>query len=264
MAQHAELDQETARDWIERWDRQQEAYIARREARFTALADAVEAGTARPDPLVLDLGCGPGSLAVRLLARLPRATVIAADADPVTLALGQAAYGKISGLRFADADLREAGWQNRLGLPAGRPVDAVVSTTALHWLDGPQLRALYTVLAGLLRPGGLFLDGDHLRRDEAASPALSALEDALEAREIRRQSAGPAEDWERWWQSVSADEALAGAVAQRAERGLGASDHASAAGVRLDTHMAALRAAGFAEAGPVWQYGASRILCAVR
>src|SRR5580692_12515812 len=97
-----ELDSAAARGWIDRWDRQQEVYMPDREERFTALIDAVEAGTGRPDPLVLDLGCGPGSLAVRLLARLPAATVIAADADPVTLSLGRAAYGDLRGLRFAD------------------------------------------------------------------------------------------------------------------------------------------------------------------
>ncbi len=87
-----ELDRDTARDWIERWDRQQEESLPDREDRFTALIDAVEEGTGRPDPLVLDLGCGPGSLAVRLLDRMPHATVIGIDADPVSLALGQAAY----------------------------------------------------------------------------------------------------------------------------------------------------------------------------
>src|ERR1700678_1337729 len=86
------LDAAAARDWIERWDRQQEVYMPDREDRFTALIDAVEAGTGRPDPLVLDLGCGPGSLAVRLLDRLPGATVIGLDADPGKLALGAAAH----------------------------------------------------------------------------------------------------------------------------------------------------------------------------
>src|SRR5271165_7251522 len=105
-----ELDRDTARDWIERWDRQQEESLPDREDRFTALIDAVEEGTGRPDPLVLDIGCGPGSLAVRLLARLPQATVIGIDADPVSLALGRAAYQDVPGLRFADLDLRVSGW----------------------------------------------------------------------------------------------------------------------------------------------------------
>ena len=104
-----ELDRDTARDWIERWDRQQEESLPDREDRFTALIDAVEAGTERPDPLVLDIGCGPGSLAVRLLARLPHATVIGIDADPVSLTLGRAAYQDVPGLRFADLDLRVPG-----------------------------------------------------------------------------------------------------------------------------------------------------------
>src|ERR1700687_3141677 len=77
-----ELDAAAARDWIERWDRQQEVYMPDREDRFTALIDAVEAGTGRPDPLVLDLGCGPRSLAVRLLDRISDAPVIAIDTDP--------------------------------------------------------------------------------------------------------------------------------------------------------------------------------------
>src|SRR5580704_6540901 len=122
-----ELDAAAARDWIDRWDRQQEVYMSDREERFTALIDAVEATAGRPDPLILDLGCGPGSLAVRLLARLPEATIVAIDADPLTLALGRAAWPDLPGLRFTDADLREPGWSGSLDL--GRQPDAAVSTT---------------------------------------------------------------------------------------------------------------------------------------
>ncbi len=49
---------------------------------------------------MLDLGCGPGSLATRLLDRIPAATVIALDADPVLLAIGQAAWPGRPGLRL--------------------------------------------------------------------------------------------------------------------------------------------------------------------
>ena len=149
-----ELDAAAARDWIERWDRQQEVYLPDREERFTALVDAVEASAGRPDPLVLDLGCGPGSLAVRLLARLPGASVVAVDADPVTLALGRAAYADRPALRFLSIDLRAADWASRLGLEPGRPVDAVVSTTALHWLSAAELRDLYATLAACCGPAG--------------------------------------------------------------------------------------------------------------
>jgi SAM-dependent methyltransferase len=250
-----ELNPAAARDWIDRWDRQQEVYMPDREDRFTALIDAVEASAGRPDPLVLDLGCGPGSLAVRLLARLPEATVVGVDADPVTLALGRAAHADLPGLRFISLDLRAAGWVARLGLPAGRRVDAVVSTTALHWLSAAALND---------RPGGVFLDGDHFREDQIASPVLDRLDRVLEEREAQRRypdgHAGRAEDWDQWWQSVAADPALAEAAAER-ERG---HVHHGSEGSQLAVHTGALRAAGFAEVGTLWQRGSSRVLCGVR
>lgn len=264
MPDLTELDPSTARDWIARWDRQQEVYLADREGRFTALIDAVEADTGRPDPLVLDLGCGPGSLAVRLLTRLPRATVIAVDADPVTLSLGRAAYRNVPGLRFFDVDLRAPGWETSLGLDQGRPVDAVVSTTALHWLTAAELHELYRVVVGLLRPGGLFLDGDHLRLDEGEAPVLARLDRMLEHRENQRRfpdgHAGR-EDWEQWWQAVAADPALADAVAERERRAV---HHAGEEGALLSVHAGALREAGFTEVGTLWQRGANRLLAAVR
>src|SRR6204780_16790 len=104
------IGQQAARRWIERWDVQQRGYLPDREDRFTALIDAVEEGAGRPDPLLLDIGCGPRSRAVRLLARLPRATVVGIDADPVTLALGRAAYSDVPGLTFSDLALRVPGW----------------------------------------------------------------------------------------------------------------------------------------------------------
>jgi trans-aconitate methyltransferase len=115
-----ELDRDAALDWVARWDSQQLGYLPDREERFTALIDAVQEGTSRPDPLVLDLGAGPGSLAVRLLDRLPAATVVAVDADPLLLALGRVAWPDRAGLRFAEADLRQPGWSGGLGLDRPR------------------------------------------------------------------------------------------------------------------------------------------------
>ena len=255
-------DRERALAWIERWDRQQEHYLPDREERFTALIDAVEEGTGRADPLVLDLGCGPGSLAVRLLDRIPAATVVAIDADPLLLALGSAAYADVGGLRFTDVDLSRPGWSATLGL--GRSADAAVSTTALHWLTGPALRAMYAELAMVLAPGGLLLDGDHLKVDEAESPTLARLDRALLEREGRRRfPGGRGETWRSWWDAVTADPALAGEAADR-ERRRTEADHHGSETVLLATHLGALRAAGFAETGVIWQRGENRLLCAVR
>ncbi len=261
-----ELDRDTARDWIDRWDRQQEESLPDREDRFTALIDAVQEGAGRDDPLVLDIGCGPGSLAVRLLARLPRATVIGIDADPVSLALGRVAYSGVPGLRFADLDLRVPGWSAELGL--SRAPDAAVSTTALHWLPDPDLRALYAELASVLRPGGLLLDGDHFALDATQSPTLARLNVALRQREdLRRFPGGHPESWSAWWEAAAADPALAGHVAERQRRHVDAGRggaNSSTKSTQLATHVEALRAAGFAEIGTLWQRGDNRLLCGVR
>ena len=256
MVSHA-----AARTWITRWDRQQEGYVPDREDRFTTMIDAVDLAAGRPDPQVIDLGCGPGSLSVRLLERLPGATVVAVDSDPLLLGLGRAAYDGTAGLRFAELDLRAPGWAQRLGVD--RPADAAVSTTALHWLRPEELRAVYAELATVLRPGGVLLDGDHLSVDDTA-PALAELERAVyERRTARRFGADRPEDWGDWWAALAADPEIAELATRRGADSDGSGHHGSPSGL-LSTHVEALRAAGFGEIGTLWQHGNDRVLCAVK
>ncbi len=256
------ISESIARSWIERWDAQQEVYLPDRENRFTALIDAVAESAGRDDPLVADLGCGPGSLSVRLLDQLPKAAVVAVDADPLLLGLAEAAYAADSRLRFLELDLREPGWSARLGLD--RQADAVVSTTALHWLWPAELTAMYAEVATMLRPGGLLLNGDHLAEDQTTAPTLYRLGRVLNEREARRQPPGTrAEDWASWWAAVKLDPDLTALVADRESRMVKSEHHGSPSG-QLAVHVNALRAAGFTELGTLWQRGDNRLLCAVR
>ncbi|WP_336216426.1 class I SAM-dependent methyltransferase [Nonomuraea sp. LPB2021202275-12-8] len=249
------LTHDAALGWIARWDRQQEGYLPDREERFTALIDAVEA-LDRPDPLVIDLGCGPGSLSARLLDRLPKARVISVDADPLLLGLGRAAYPHLT---FVATDLRTPGWTAALGLD--RAADAAVSTTALHWISPSDLESLYTELATVLRPGGLLLNGDHFDSDDT-TPALARIERAIHDKQTERTFAGDQpEDWRTWWDAVEADPAMAALNGARTTAG--ASHHGSES-LLLSQHADALRKAGFAEIGTLWQRGNNRLLCAVR
>ncbi len=118
----------------------------------------------------LDLGSGPGSLSARLLRRFPRGRSVAVDYDPVSLRVGQGALGSSGGrLQWVDARLGHPGWTERL---PRRRYDAALSTTALHWLTAPALGRLYRDLHGLLRPGGVLLNGDHLPWESRAAPTL--------------------------------------------------------------------------------------------
>ncbi|WP_412518476.1 class I SAM-dependent methyltransferase [Actinomadura madurae] len=253
------LGREAAGTWIARWDAQQEGYVPDREDRFTVMIDAVEAAAERPDPLVLDLGCGPGSLAGRILDRIPAATVVAIDADPLLLSLGRAVHAGRDGIAFTTLDLREPGWAARLRLP--RQADAAVSTTALHWISPADLRVVYAELATVLRPGGLFLNGDDLHADDA-TPGLDRLEGAVRERAAaRRHAAVPRpETWAQWWEAIGADPAFAGLRAQSADDVTG---HHGAAARLLSAHTEALRTAGFTEIGTLWQHGHNRLLAAL-
>jgi SAM-dependent methyltransferase len=243
--------------WLERWDTQQRTYVTEREERFDVIADVVTA-VAGERPRVLDLGCGPGSLSLRLLDRLPGASVVAVDADPVLLTLGQRASTGRRGLAWVDADLRGADWP--AALPPG-PYDAAVSTTALHWLPASGLPAFYRQVSGLLRPGGVFVDGDHFGHG-AGEPGLTALDKALHAAWEERTPAPPGEDWEGWWAALEREPELAEAFAERARR---RHDHPRSDESDLfDTHRAALLEADFTEVGTVWQMASDRVLVALR
>jgi SAM-dependent methyltransferase len=246
--------QTVARQWVQRWDRQQETYMADREERFAVIADVVQSSADRPDPLIVDLGCGPGSLSIRMLDRMPAATVVGIDADPLLLGLADAVYSR-PGLRLVDHDLRTPGWPAALRLP--RPADAAVSTTALHWLTREELGNTYAEIARLLRPGGVLVNGDHLFDNPGALKDLTRT--VREARATRVGASG--DDWAGWWDAIADVPELAELVAERNARNY---EHTADPGVTLHDHFELLTAAGFTEVGTVWQSGDDRVLVAVR
>jgi trans-aconitate methyltransferase len=236
------------------WDRQQEGYMADRDQRFAVIADVV-AHVAGDAPTVLDLCCGPGSLGQRLLARLPDARIVAVDADPVLQLIGRDALAD-DRITWVEHDLDDPGWEQAVG----GPFDAVVSTTALHWLSAPTLVAVLAATGRLLRPRGVLADGDHLS-EPAHHPRLRALQEAL-----RVLPADERTDYATWWAELEASAAddpdLAAAFARRPAVGTGHPE--GRAEPVLPFYEAALRQAGFAEVGTVWQSGDDRVLVALR
>jgi SAM-dependent methyltransferase len=245
-----------ARHWLDRWDRQQEFYMADREERFAVIADVVEA-VCGPEPLIVDLGVGPGSLSVRLLDRLPGARVVGVDADPLLLGLARIAYGDRAGLRLVDHDLRLPGWLDALNLD--QTPDAFVSTTALHWLTREELAGLYAACGRVIRPGGVLVNGDHLHEGPGQS-GLDELSRLVRERRTARVGTAGDEDWEAWWDAVRAAPELADLSAMRGPHGV---EHRVDDLASLDDHVTALRAGGFREVGSVWQHGDDRVLVAI-
>lgn len=247
------LDPESAGKWLRRWDAQQERYVAGREERFTVIGDVLAhalAGCVRP--LVLDLGCGPGSLSARVAGRLPSAQIVGVDNDPLLLALARAAHSRAA--RFVEADLRLPGWSALPGLARelDRELDAAVSSTALHYLPVETLAQVYRELAGRMRPGGILVNADNLYDEQPAIADIAAV--------LRHRRAGDGEEWSSWWQAAARDPALARLMVEREKRVTSGGDHR----VSVSVHGELLRRAGFDQVGPVWQAGDDVVLVAVR
>jgi trans-aconitate 2-methyltransferase len=96
-----------------------------------------------PDATVLDVGCGTGRVTEAIFEIVPHGRVLAMDASADMVALARERLGDRAEVWCVDA----------LELEVDEPVDAIVSTAALHWV--PDHDRLWTRLARALRPGGV-------------------------------------------------------------------------------------------------------------
>ena len=246
-------------DWLRRWDVQQGVYIEDRERGFEVMFSFLDA-LLPAEITVLDLAAGAGSISQRLLRRFPEARSVAVDVDPVLLTIGEGALGDMAGrLRWVRADLRNPGWVASLGQDG---FDAVLSATATHWLQPPELAAVYRDIAGLVRPGGILLNGDGLSYPRSQTRIRAAV-DAVDRRRQERAMDEGAEAWAPWWDALRAEPALRGAFAER-DRIFPPECRPAGSSPTLAFHEAALLEAGFEEVATVWQDLHKRILLALR
>jgi SAM-dependent methyltransferase len=239
--------------WYDRWQRQQDCYVPGRLERFDLMADWP--GFAADAPLdVLNLGCGPGSVAFRLLERYPLARVVGVDLDDVLLTMGrEVARSRGAQVTFLEADIRDP----RLWEPWDGAFDLIVTATALHWLGPGSLADTYGRARRALRPGGWLMVSDHVAADDPETQVR--YRDLLRARQRAAFQATGADDWDGYW------EALGRAIGQpdlrqRRER----PDHWEGLddGQPRRFHLEALAAAGFPRAEVVWQWLGEAVLAA--
>ncbi|GIG23580.1 hypothetical protein Cch01nite_43040 [Cellulomonas chitinilytica] len=111
----------------------------------------------RPDEVIVDVGCGTGSLAV-LLARVePRAHVVGLDPDPEVLEVAR----RKAGAADAAVDWRLGMGDSLTDLYGPSSLDTVVSSLVLHQCAMPVKRAVLASASAALRPGGRVVIADY-------------------------------------------------------------------------------------------------------
>ncbi|KOV37711.1 methyltransferase type 11 [Streptomyces sp. XY431] len=122
----------------------------------------------QPEDVVVDVGCGTGSLAVLLSRVEPRATVIGVDPDPEALAVARrkaAAAGAVPG---GAPEWRLSMGDDVAAIVGAGTADTVVSSLVLHQCPMPMKRAVLAAMHETLRPGGKLVIADYGKQRTAA------------------------------------------------------------------------------------------------
>jgi len=146
------------RDYLERAD-----HISHRTEGEAALLEFIPQSVRR----ILDLGTGDGRLLALVRQQHPDTEAVAVDFSPVMLEAARTRFAADSRVRVVDHNMDSS-------LPDLGKFDAVISSFAIHHLVHERKRALYAEVFGMLNPGGVFCNLEHV-----ASPSPRLHEEFL-------------------------------------------------------------------------------------
>jgi ubiquinone/menaquinone biosynthesis C-methylase UbiE len=108
----------------------------------------------RSELRAIDLGTGPGDIAIRVARARPAWRIMAVDAAEAMLAIARRDGAGLPNVRFTLADAKASGFP-------GRSFDLIFSNSLLHHMPDPQ--PLWREIARLAAPGAVILVRDLMR-----------------------------------------------------------------------------------------------------
>ena len=177
-------DRESARGWDEDNSRSFLDYgryfVPERERQIGIIGELIP-----PPPdgaLLVELCSGEGLLSRALLERFPACRLLALDGSAAMRERTRATCGAMADrLAVAAFDLAARDWR-----AFAEPPHAIVSSLAIHHLDGGEKRALFRDLAAALASGGVLVIADIVRPPDARGLATAAQQwdEAVRARAL--------------------------------------------------------------------------------
>jgi SAM-dependent methyltransferase len=133
------------------------------------------AACGRPVRSFLDIGCGDGVLSEAVLRRFGGARGVLLDfSEPMLEAAARRFAGREAAVQLVNADYGAASWTR--SVEGFAPFDAVISGYSIHHQPDERKREIYREILGLLEPGGVFVNVEHV---SSASPWVASVHDDL-------------------------------------------------------------------------------------
>ena len=178
---------------------------------------------------VIDLGCGTGTIALRVKTRFPQAKITCMDIADNMLEMARLKLEGASDIQFVSGNFETFKWPDQY--------DLVVSSLALHHLvTDDDKKRFYRAIYDHMRPEGLFVNAD----------VVLGADDAVQAMYMEKwksfmlKQVSPQEIDEKWIPKYNIEDRP----------------------VRLTDHIQWLQDTGFSSVDVVWKYYNYTVYCA--
>ncbi|HEX4155366.1 MAG TPA: methyltransferase domain-containing protein [Acidobacteriaceae bacterium] len=132
------------------YDRDRMKLIPSHEAFYTAALELIPADAQQ----IVELGAGSGLFSAMLRSAFPTAHLHLVDFSQPMLDLARQRLGDDPRIHYSLADYTTE--------PLPQSCDAIVSSLSIHHLEDDRKRAILPLIFNALKPGGIFVNADHI------------------------------------------------------------------------------------------------------